>query len=363
MTTLKLISLFFVVIFLLSTPRLNAQEWQTAPRYGAVIDLGDLASEDFTYPEPEIFQQLAELDADTIMLQSEYLWTMQAPYEALPEQFELLEYSLNQAAAVGLSVIVSLRNGPGTNSMLDNIAETEIITALYTDPEALSAYQAMLQDLITRFGERPEIVAWEPLVEPNANRYLFANEPAPYTQGAEAWQKVASALIQAIREVDSERPILISPVNFASTDAFASLQKFDDDNIIYNLHFYDPYAYTHQTTEPYTGYPGMYYFEEVNKEVIATWLEPVDTFQAEHDVPIMVGEWGGMRWVPNIDLYYRDLIALFEERGWSWLYYAWYDGAWRQGGFEAQWGAERRNPIYDPQNPVFLPILEAWQTD
>lgn len=345
-------------------PPHHADEWRENPIRGAVVELGYGGPDEFEfppYPSVESFQQLRALGANVVLIQFQFVWTIDPPYEPIEAQFALVRQALDNAQTAGLYVILSVRNGPGTNSMLSDVDDDDVKTALFTEPDALDAYKRMLQDVVAHFGNRQEIIAWEPLVEPNLNRYLFDNENRPYLQSGEVWNRVAAEMISAIREVDSTRPILISPVNFASTDAFSVLQKFDDDNIVYNLHQYDPYPYTHQNEPHYTSYPGIYYNEFVNRNTLDAWLEPVDAFQAKYDVPIIVGEWGGIRWLPGMARYYADQIGLFEERGWSWMLYAWYDAFWERRGFEPQWGPDRDRQEFDPQNRVFWPILQGWK--
>ena len=56
-----------------------------------------------------------------------------------------------------------------------------------------------------------------------------------------------------------------------------------------------------------------------------------------------------------------DQLSLFEDRGWSWLWYAWDAEEWDALGFELHMGPDRREPRYDPHAPAFSPIAGAWQ--
>jgi hypothetical protein len=268
---------------------------------------------------------------------------------------------LDNVVAAGLTAVVAVRNGPGRNAMMPDIADEDVITKLYQDDAAQTAYQDMLRDVIGRFRGRREIIAWEPIVEPALDWFLTGEEEPPYPEAAALWNDLAPQLIAAIRDVDTERPILIEPVNWGGPDGFLLLDRFDDDNLIYSVHTYEPFAFTHQEKPPYHAYPGRFEGEHFGKEALAELLEPVIAFQEQHNVPIVVGEWGGIRWLPGIEKYIADQLSLFEALGWSWLWYAWDDEEWDELGFELHMGPSRAAPRYDPTTSAFEPLVAAWQ--
>jgi hypothetical protein len=306
---------------------------------------------------------LRELGARVVNIQFQYAWSIFPPYEPAEDQYALVTGALDNAEAAGLYVILGIRNGPGRNALMDSVDEGDVVTALYTDLVARQAYIDMTKDVVGRFKHREEIIAWEPLVEPAPDYYLFNREASPYPKGSSLWSQVAAELIQAVRSEDEDRPILVSPVNWGGIEGFRGLTPFPDDNIIYSLHTYDPWEYTHQFQPqgPYTAYPGRYEGQYVDGGVLDSWLAPVEEFQRMHRVPIIVGEFGGIRWLPGMQRYIGDQIANFEKRGWSWMLYAWYDAAWAERGLELQWGRRRDQLIYDPDNPVLKPVVGAWR--
>jgi hypothetical protein len=345
------------------TPPQTAADWMAAPVRGAVVEIGYGGAEDFEwppYPSVESFRRLRTLGARVILLEFQYAWTIYPPYAPAEDQFYLVEGALDNAKQAGLYVVLAVRNGPGVNAMMPGIADADVISTLYTDTAAQDAYAAMLTDMVTRLKGRSEIIAWEPIVEPALDYYLLGGEEPPYTESSAIWNPIAARFIDTIRAADPDRPIFISPVNWGGMDAFATLQHFSDDNVVYDLHTYEPYAYTHQMRGPYKTYPGTYWGEYVDATTLDNWLQPVDDFQTAFDVPIVVGEFGGMRWVPNMHTYVADQIGNFNARNWSWMIYAWYDGAWYQQGLGFQWGAQRNVFLYDPENPLYVPIINSW---
>ena len=57
---------------------------------------------------------------------------------------------------------------------------------------------------------------------------------------------------------------------------------------------------------------------------MAQELKYVDEFRSRWKVPVYVGEFSVVRWVPKDGAvrWLQDVIDLFEVRGWSWSYHA-----------------------------------------
>ncbi|MDR0878289.1 MAG: glycoside hydrolase family 5 protein [Treponema sp.] len=74
--------------------------------------------------------------------------------------------------------------------------------------------------------------------------YEILNEP--HGIGAARWGEIQKQVIAAIRTIDTVHAIIVGGVEYNSINALASLPVYDDDNLIYTFHFYDPYVFTHQ---------------------------------------------------------------------------------------------------------------------
>lgn len=345
------------------TPPATAADWAANPVHGAVVEIGFGGPDEFedpSYPSLDSFRLLRELGVHVVVIEFQYAWTIFPPYQAAEDQFTRVTAALDNARDAGLYVVLANRSGPGVNAMYPGIADKDVITTLYTDATAQQAYRDMLTDMVNRYKNRPEIIAWEPIIEPAPDHFLYHEDSPPYTQGSAVWNPLANSFIQTIRAADPNRPIIIEPVNWGGFDAFATFTKFSDNNVIYSLHTYEPYSYTDQSRAPFRSYPGRFDGEYVNKSVLDSFLAPVDDFQALHNVPIYVGEWGGIRWVPGMNRYIADQLSLFNTRGWSWTIYAWYDAEWDQKGYMPALGKNRGKPVYNPLNPVFAPVVADW---
>jgi hypothetical protein len=63
---------------------------------------------------------------------------------------------------------------------------------------------------------------------------------------AEEWNFVAEKTVNAIREVNKDRFIIVGGINWNSPHGLSQLKVFDDDKIIYTYHCYAPNEFTHQ---------------------------------------------------------------------------------------------------------------------
>jgi len=128
----------------------------------------------------------------------------------------------------------------------------------------------------------------------------------------------------------------------------------DDPCIVYTVHQYEPYLYTHQwwDTQDCT-YPGWcdVDWDGEPEPFDRSWLEglfaTVDDFVAQHGVPVAANEFGVMRWEPGADAFIDDEMDLFEERGMDHAIWLW-ECSWEPYASEVDEFNFRHGP--DPQN-------------
>lgn len=108
---------------------------------------------------------------------------------------------------------------------------------------AIAGYIAMTADvarMLTPLGA--ERVALEPY-----------NEPAHYpcdASGSEDWQQIMTATVAAIRAVSPVLTIVATGGCGGSVTGLTDLRpEFDDPNLLYSFHMYEPHSFTHQRAE------------------------------------------------------------------------------------------------------------------
>ena len=153
--------------------------------------------------------------------------------------------------------------------------------------------------------------------------YDLINEPDQTDEAVCDYWNTQRRAAEAIREIDPDVTIVMESNGWDSAGTYSYLSPLAMDNVIYQVHMYEPFVFTHQGVHP--GYGRVDYPDESkgwNRAYLEKRLAPVREFQRKHDVRIYVGEFSAAAWAPGADLYLADLTAIFNEYGWDWTYHA-----------------------------------------
>ncbi|NDJ36332.1 MAG: glycoside hydrolase family 5 protein [Chloroflexi bacterium] len=175
---------------------------------------------------------------------------------------------------------------------------------VWDSQEAQDAWAEMWRLTAERYGQSAVVAGYDLLTEPTVNRLIDpSGERSPQEVAAAAgttrdWNRFAAT------------PIIVDSMNWASAAWFLALTVFDDPNIVYGLHTYDPDLYTQQEAgQGAISYPSVVDYAGERVQFDSAWLrenlEPVRTFQQTHNVPVFVGEFGTLRWVPGSERYFN----------------------------------------------------------
>jgi aryl-phospho-beta-D-glucosidase BglC (GH1 family) len=159
------------------------------------------------------------------------------------------------------------------------------------------------------------------------------NEPHIGTSGVVSgvtkswWWPVQSSLVQAIRQVTINHFIVAGAEGWNSRQDLISNVPYNQPNVIYNFHFYDPFIFTHQgatwagwapAVEAYhvvypsspagvdsivhkTPYQDLkdvltwYGNQKYNYDSLNNWIKPVNNWAKLHNVAIMCNEFGSYK--------------------------------------------------------------------
>ena len=144
---------------------------------------------------------------------------------------------------------------------------------------------------------------------------------------AAQWTTAAQAIIDAIRSVNTKQTLLFGDVKWYSITELAKRKPFTDDNIIYVIHTYEPFAFTHQggswtdyatikglpfpydpakwstvsgdfgvtkSTKAYVKTAIKNYYKTGNKEAIMAEMLKAKKWAATNNVPVILNEFGAL---------------------------------------------------------------------
>ena len=350
-------------------PELDGPEFLGADYIGPPVEQSD-------------FDALAALGANVIDLSHPGLYSERPPY-VLDEQAQAnLDRLIGMAAQADLFVVITFRTGPGRSDFTfyrdgagDWFDADLLVESVWTDAAAQDAWVDMWRYTAERYRDEAVIVGYDLMCEPNGEGiFLDVYDPELfYPEHADSlldWNQFYPRIVEGIREVDDETPILVSAQGWGAVRWLPALEPVDDPHTVYMVHQYEPQEmYTHQNPEGGNGYPGEFDvdYDGAADRFDRAWLEgllaPVTAFQETHGLPVSVNEFGAERWVPDAAQFMDDQMGLFEELGMNHSLWAW-DPAWEpwtssSNGFNFLFGPDAENSAL-VENELLDVITSYW---
>ena len=229
---------------------------------------------------------------------------------------------------------------------------------LWTEERFQKQALAFWRELAQQLKDHPAVVAYNPLNEPHPARkdgFEGGN-----TEGFEEWlgknrgtaadlNQFNRRMVEAIRQVDSQTPILLDCWFHAAPEGFGYLEPVKDDKVLYSFHFYTPWNYTtYRVNKERFSYPEAMpvgWSEETKQWTSADLrrcIMPVIEWAKRYNIPpeaIVVGEFGCDRRVGGAREYLSDLVEIFNEHHWHWAFYSYRSPDW--DGMDYELGVEK----------------------
>ena len=238
-----------------------------------------------------------------------------------------------------------------------------------TDPQIGDILNPVWLQMAQHFNGRSKKILYEILNEPHGISHNL-------------WNSIQGDVIQTIRSVDTTHTIIVGGADYNSYNSLSKLPVYDDNNLIYTFHFYDPFVLTHQgaswTTPSMTdlgGIPFPYeasamprfptslqgtwvqgafnnYNNEGNANFIKQKIDIAVAFSQQRGVPVFCGEFGV--YIPNSDNesrvnWYKVVVDYLNESGIAWTIWDYHGGF---GVFE-----EGGEGLFD--HDLNVPLLES----
>ncbi|HEY6978045.1 MAG TPA: cellulase family glycosylhydrolase [Chitinophagaceae bacterium] len=152
------------------------------------------------------------------------------PAQLNPVNLPYVDNAISRCINAGLAVTINLH---------PLINETDSLLA--NNPGFVNSIAAYWKSVALSFKKYPpDKLFFEVYNEPHASAAGITSQNYSW------WQPVQEKLITAIREVTSTHYIIAGGEGWNSIDGLLQLHPYNDSNIIYDFHFYDPFLFTHQ---------------------------------------------------------------------------------------------------------------------
>jgi len=328
----------------------------------------------------EDFYRLAELGANYVSISGPGLFTETPPYTVDPGIQKNLDNLLAMIAEADMFATIGFRTGPGRSEYSlccegDSYFDGYFNDSVWEDQAAQDAWVEMWRYTAERYGDNPIVAGYKLMVEPNANGILLdMYDPdefyAEYAGTLYDWNQFYPHIVDGIRQVDANTPILVGGMSWSGVEWLPYLQTNNDPRTVYIIHQYEPQEqYTHQEPDGENTYPGVFDTDWDNQpdQFDRAWLDSllsmVDDFAATHNVPLAVDEFGVVRWVPNAAEFMDDQMDLFEQRGMNHALWEW-STSWKPftdevNHFNFRLGADPDNRVEIP-NDLLDVIIRHW---
>ena len=189
------------------------------------ITIGDM--EHFrTYITKWDLENIKNMGFDHVRLGFDQIVLEESPYKYRDEIFSLIESFISNAEDLGLGVILNL------HKVVGNYCDIEEEVSLFDSSELQNRFISLWIEIEKRFATKSNII------------FELLNEVRDVEP--DLWNDLAEKSINAIRLLNKTRVIVIGPTCWNSTHALDDLRIFDDENVIYTFHMYDPSEFTHQ---------------------------------------------------------------------------------------------------------------------
>ena len=191
------------------------------------------------------------------------------PYTIDPAFFERVDWAIDQALSRNLVAVINVHHYEEMDT--DPITQAPRLTALW-------------RQIADRYRDRPQELFFELL-----------NEPAgQLTDGR--WQKIFPDLLQAIRNSNPTRVVIIGPAYWNSLDHLPQLLLPQNDRrLIATFHYYTPLQFTHQGASWVANsedWRGTTWNKDQEGNVLRDDFEKAAAWGRQNERPLYLGEFG-----------------------------------------------------------------------
>ena len=189
------------------------------------LTIGDYEHFDSYITEWDIIN-IKNMGFDHIRLGFDQIVLEESPFTYRERTMALVEGFVDLCEKHGMGIVLNL------HKCIGNYCDIEESVTLFDSNELQERFIALWLELERRFSSKGA-VAFELLNE------VRDIEPS-------LWNDLAERTINAIRAINKTRKIIVGPTCWNNPNKLHALKVFDDENVIYTFHVYDPSEFTHQ---------------------------------------------------------------------------------------------------------------------
>jgi len=215
---------------------------------------------------------------------------------------------------------------------LNVVANVHHYDALSHAPDRHAArFLALWEQIAPRYAGHPDRLCFELLNEPHD------------AMTAERWNDLLPRALAIVRRSNPSRAVIAGPARWNIVGALPALALPPDDDLIVTVHYYSPFAFTHQGAGWVEGadrWLGSTWGSDADREVVRQELAAAASWATQRGVPLFLGEFGvysrvemaaRARWTAHVR-------TEAERLGMSWAYW---DCGGDFGAFDPRRGAWR----------------------
>ena len=222
-----------------------------------------------THHTEDTYRELSEMGFNSVRMYLNYALFEDdnAPYQYKESGFEWIDLNIKWAKKYGMGIVLNMHAPQGGyQSLGDGLA-------LWTDKENQKRLGALWGAIAKRYANEPTIWGYGLINEP----YLPMMHNMENT--FEYYNEVMQELVAQVRRNTPHQAIFVEKAMNIKSDRVdwekftldASFPLFEDDNIIYEFHFYEPFSLTHSPQDA-TYAPKYPVLDLWNSEYESTWV-------------------------------------------------------------------------------------------
>ncbi len=190
----------------------------------------DLTVGDFEHFESFITEadvkNIADMGFDHIRLGFDQIVLEESPFVYRERIFSLLDKFVSYCEKHGLGLVLNLHKAIG------NYCDISEPVSIFESDELMDRFVALWLEIEKRYNKNGDVM------------FELLNEVRDINP--DDWNNLAEKAIKEIRKINPIRRIIVGSTRWNNVETLKYLRIWDDENVFYTFHMYEPFEFTHQ---------------------------------------------------------------------------------------------------------------------